>query len=117
MGNMAIGNYAIGVDDAYQGYPKPDQDPPTEYRGLKIGRVAPYFLYRITPRDGYDLWRGLDGSFTTAEVAKKQIDKWYVDCTWAVSADDAYKPRDEKSKRGRPTKKQQAAKEANSLTQ
>jgi hypothetical protein len=109
MGNMAFGDYAIGTDDAYQGYPSPDRDPPTEYRGFLIGRVSPHFLYRIVPRAGFDLYRSLDGSFTTSEIARKQIDAWFTECSWAVSADDAYIPRDEKPKRGRPTKKQQAA--------
>jgi hypothetical protein len=99
-------------------YLTPEQDKPIEHRGFKIKRVQPYYLYRITPRDGYALWRSLDGSFTTAEIATKQIDNWYQECSWAASAGDAYIPLDEKPKRGRPTKKQQLARalEANSLT-
>jgi hypothetical protein len=118
MGNMSFGDYGIGTDNAYPGYPSPDKNPPTEYRGFKIGRVGPHYLYRIVPREGFDIWRSLDGSFTTPEIAKKQIDSWYQECSWAKNADDAYIPREKNSKRGRPTKKQQLAKalEANSST-
>jgi hypothetical protein len=121
MGNMAFGDYAIGAispgDDAYASYPKPDKDAPIKYRGFAIDRVAPYFLYRLVPRVNYQIWRTLDGNYTTPEIAKKQIDNWYQEHSWAVSADDAFVPVEEKPKRGRPTNKQQAAKEANSLTQ
>jgi hypothetical protein len=121
MGNVAFNDYSSGTimpdDDIYAGYPKPDKDPPIKYRGFEIDRVGPHFLYRIRPRQGFQIWRTLDGNYTTSELAKKQIDVWYVECPFAKGADDAFIKVDDKPKRGRPTKKQQAAKEANSLTQ
>jgi hypothetical protein len=120
MGNVAFNNYSIGTitpdDDIYAGYPKPDKDPPIKYRGFEIDRVGPHFLYRIRPRQSFQIWRTLDGNYTTAEIAKKQIDVWFNECSWARTADDAYIPIEDKPKRGRPTKKQQSAKEATSLT-
>jgi hypothetical protein len=113
MGNMAFGNFSIGTispdDDAYSGYPQPDKDASIKYRGFEIDRARPFFLYRIVPREGFQLWRTLDGNYTTAEIAKKQIDVWYSECDWAVSADDAFIKQNDKPKRGRPTKKEQAA--------
>jgi hypothetical protein len=120
MGNMAFNNYSIGTilpdDDAYAGYPKPDRDAAIKYRGFEIDRVLPNFLYRIVPRVGFQIWRTLDGNYTTAEIAKKQIDVWYAECSWAVSADDAFIKQDDKPKRGRPTKKEQAARAKEAFT-
>jgi hypothetical protein len=114
MGNIAFGNYALGTispdDDAYAAYPKPDKDAAIKYRGFAIDRVGPHYLYRIVPREGFQIWRSLDGSYTTPEIAKKQIDQWYLDGgSWAKSADDAFIKQDDKPRRGRPTKKEQAA--------
>ena len=91
-------------------YKTPDQEAPIEYKGFQIGRVKPHWLYRIVSREGFDLWRGLDGSYTSAEMCKKSIDAWYQEHEgW--SADDAYIPIAPLPRRGRPTKQEQAAKE------
>lgn len=74
------------------------------YKGFDIESVPPFHLYRVAPREGYDLVRRLEGQFTKLDGIKTAIDNYFLDATEAT-VDSAYVAQPvTKQKVGRPKK-------------
>jgi hypothetical protein len=79
--------------------------PPAQYRGYTIERIAPHYLYRIKPPEGYSPPRMLAGLFTQIERLKTEVDSFFISNPRDTAETSWEENVPTKRKRGRPPKR------------
>ena len=82
---------------------RPRADRPITYRGFLIQQHAPFSLFGVVARDGYDLPAMLSGCFTNFEKLTAKVDMYFAEHP-SSTAETAYVQRPKKRGRGRPRK-------------
>lgn len=94
----------FGPHDYFGVYSLAPVEQPAPYRGFKILRERPYYLFHIEQRPGFDLPPMIDGQYTKLTTLQAQVDKFFFENPKIKTSDEAYIKKFIKPGRGRPRK-------------